>query len=195
LSESFVQLPPDGTGKKLRAIYRNNLDTYEEVQACNDVETINPIYAVAVSGSTVAANKNHLTLWNGSTYRLRVLKILASMHTTGAVTGFAIQYLVHRVSSMSGGTILAIEKLDIDDPNPPFAIVATTSATVATIGSPLVIFTLNPEDTGGSSYIDFVPPKPIILKQNSGLTIRQYSTTGVGFFNAVVYFSTEVIKP
>lgn len=130
MSESYIQLPPDSTGKKVRAIYIPTLGTYEEVQAAKNIETMNPIYVAAVSASAVAASKHHLTLWNGSTQRVRVLGIIASCHTTAAVTGFIMQYLVHRASAVSGGTALVIGKLDPDDPDLPTGITAYTGATV-----------------------------------------------------------------
>jgi hypothetical protein len=195
LSESYIQLPPDSTGKKVRAIYIPTLGTYEEVQAAKNIETMNPIYVAAVSASAVAASKHHLTLWNGSTQRVRVLGIIASCHTTAAVTGFIMQYLVHRASAVSGGTALVIGKLDPDDPDLPTGITAYTGATVTITGPPLAIFTLNPEETGAQNWIYFTPPKPIVIKPATGLTIQQYATAGVGLFNAVIYFSVEVIKP
>jgi len=195
LSESYIQLPPDGTGKKLRAIYYPTLDVYEEVQLCKYIESVNPIYVVAVSASSVAANKHHLTLWNGSTQRVRVIGIIVGMHSTAAVTGFIMQFLVYRASAVSGGTALTIDRLDPDDPAPPSGITASTGATVTITGAPLAIFTLNPEETGAYPWIYFVPPKPIIVKPSQGLTIQQYATAGVGLFNAVIYFSVEGIKP
>jgi uncharacterized membrane protein YwzB len=195
MSESYIQLPPDGTGKKVRAVYQPALDAFEEVQLSKDIETVNPVYAVAVSASAVAASKHHLTLWNGSTRRVRVLAIIVACHTTAAVTGFIMQYLLLRASSASGGTALAIERLDPDDPAPPSGITASTGATVTVTGGPLAIFTLNPEETGAQNWIYFVPPKPIVVKPASGLTIQQYASAGVGLFNAVVYFSVEGIRP
>jgi len=195
LSESYIQLPPDGTGKRVRAIYRGDLGVYEEVQLFKDIETENPVYVVAVSASSVSANKHHLTIWNGSTYRLRVLEIVVSMHETATVSGYIMQYLVYRASAVSGGTALSIDRLDPDDPAPPSGISAYTGATVTITGNPLAIFTLNPEETGGDCYRDFKPPKPIIVKPGTGLTIQQYGTAGVGLFNAVIYFSVEGIKP
>jgi hypothetical protein len=195
MSESYIQLPPDGTGKKVRAIYQPALDVYEEVQLSKDIETVNPVYAVAVSASAVVANRHHLTLWNGSNRRVRVLAIIVSCHTTAAVTGFTMQYLLLRASAASGGTQLAIERLDPDDPAPPTGIRAFTGATVTVTGAPLAIFTLNPEETGAQNWIYFVPPKPVVVKPESGLTIQQYATAGVGLFNAVMYFSVEEVKP
>lgn len=195
MSDSYIQLPPDSTGKKIRAIYNPASNVYEEVQVSKDIETVNPVYVIAVSASAVGANKHHITLWNNSTYRIRILGIVVSMHTTATVTGFVLQFLVYRASSISGGTRLPIDKLDPDDPDPPGDVLAFTGATVTTMGAPLAIFALNPEDTGGACFIDFKPPKPIIIKPGTGLTVQQYNTAGVGLFNAVIYFSIEQIRP
>ena len=195
MSESYIQLPPDGTGKKVRAIYNATRDTYEEVQLIKDIERANPIYVVSVSASAVSANKHHLSIWNGSTYRVRIIGIIAGMHTTAAVTGYTMQYLAYRASSVSGGTALTIDKLDPDDPALPAGITASTGATVTVTPPPLAIFTLNPEETGGFNWIYFTPPRPIVIKPSTGFTIQQYATAGVGLFNAVIYFSTEVISP
>lgn len=195
MSESYIQLPPDGSGKKVRAIYQSALDAYEEVQLSKDIEVVNPIYVAAVSASSVAASKHHLTIWNGSTQRIRVLEIIVGMHSTATVSGFIMQFLMYRASAVSGGTALTIDRLDPDDPAPPSGISASTGATVTITGAPLAIFTLNPEETGSQCWIDFRPPKPVVVKPSTGLTIQQYGTAGVGLFNAVMYFSVEGVKP
>ena len=195
MPESYIQLPPDSTGKKVRTFYDNVKDVHEEFQLSKPVEYLNPIYTVAVSASAVAANKHHISIWNGSTYRIRILAIIAAMHTTAAVTGYSMQYLAYRASSISGGTALTIDRLDPDDPALPSGITAATGATVTVAGQPLVILTINPEETGGDVWRYFVPPKPIVIKPGTGFTIQQYGTAGAGLFNAVIYFSAEVIKP
>jgi hypothetical protein len=193
--EGFIQLPPDGTGKKVRAIYLTDLGSYEEVQASKPIEYENPVYAVAVSASAVVASKHHLTLWNGSTSYLRILAAMLSMHTTAAVTGFIMQYIMQRASAVSGGTALTVVKLDPRDPDPPAGILVATGATVTLKEAPLAIFALNPEETGGGAWMLFAPPKPIVLQPNEGITIQQYATAGVGLFNAVMYFAVEGIRP
>jgi hypothetical protein len=195
MSESYIQLPPDSTGKKARAIYRSDLGSYEEVQASKHVEEENPVYAVAVNASAVAASKHHLTIWNGSSSYIRILKVLVSMHSTATVTGYIMQYIMQRASAVSGGTALTIVKLDNRDPAPPSGISAVTGATVTLSEAPIAIFALNPEETGAFATIQFEPPKPIVVAPNEGITIQQYATAGVGLFNAVIYFSVEVIKP
>ena len=195
MSESYIQLPPDSNGKKIRAIYQPSLGTYEEVQVSKNIEYLNPVYVISIFNSSVSANKHHLVIWNGSEYRVRVLKIVVSIHATTTVTGFPMTFFVYRVLSVTGNPNLEIEKLDPDDPVPPREIVFYTGSTPTVVGKPLVIFTLNPEDTGGQHWIDFTPPKPIIVKPNTGLTIQQYGTTGAGLFNASIYFSVEYINP
>jgi hypothetical protein len=195
MSEGYIQLPPDGTGKKARAIYQPDTDSYEEVQASKPIEHENPVYAVAVSASAVAANKHHLAIWNGSTSYIRILKVIVSCHSTATVSGFIMQYIMQRASAVSGGTALTIVKLDNRDPAPPSGISAATGATVTLKEAPLAIFALNPEETGAFPYIQFDPPKPIVVAPSEGITIQQYATAGVGLFNAVIYFSVEVIKP
>jgi uncharacterized membrane protein YwzB len=195
MSEQYIQLPPDSTGKKVRAIYQSTLGSYEEVQASKPIEHENPVYAVAVSASAVAANKHHLAIWNGSTSYLRILAVIVAMHSTATVSGFIMQYILQRASAVSGGTALTIVKLDNRDPDLPSGISAATGATVTLKEAPIAIFTLNPEETGSQCYIQFDPPKPIVVAPSEGITIQQYATAGVGLFNAVIYFSVEVIKP
>jgi hypothetical protein len=195
MSESYIRLPPDSTGKKARAIYQSALDSYEEVQAFKHIEEENPVYVTAVEESAVAANKHHLTIWNGSSSYIRILKVLVSMHASGAVTGFIMKYTMLRATAVSGGTVTSTTKIDARDPNPPSGFSAVTGATVTTAVGPLAIFALNPEETGGTCYIDFTPPKPIVIAPNEGITIQQYGTAGAGNFNAVIYWSVEVIKP
>jgi hypothetical protein len=194
-TESFIQLPPDSTGKKARAVYNDITLSYEEVQASKDIEIANPVYAVAVSASAVAASKHHLSIWNGSTSYIRILQIIVSMHSTAAVSGFEMQYILQRASAVSSGTALTIVKLDNRDPSLPTGISAATGATVTLKEAPIAIFTLNPEETGAQCHIQFDPAKPIVVAPNEGITIQQYATAGAGLFNSVVYFSVETIRP
>ena len=195
MSESYIQLPADGTGKKARAIYNSYLDSYEEVQASKHIEEENPVYAVAVNASSVAANKHHLSIWNGSSRYIRILKVIVAMHSTATVSGFIMQFIMQRASAVSGGTDLTIVKLDNRDPDLPSGISSVTGATVTLKEAPIAIFTLNPEETGSQCHVQFDPPKPIVVAPNEGITIRQYATAGVGLFNAVIFFSVEVVKP
>jgi hypothetical protein len=194
-SESYIQLPADSTGKKVRTVYNDLTQSYEEVELSKSIEAVNPVYAVAVSASAVAASKHHLSIWNGSTSYIRILKIIVNMHSTATVSGYVMQYILQRASAISGGTALTIVKLDNRDPDLPSGISATTGATVTLTEAPLAIFAINPEETGGFAHIQYDPCKPIVVAPNEGITIQQYATAGVGLFNAVIYFSVEIIRP
>jgi hypothetical protein len=195
MSESYIQLPPDSTGKKARAIYLSSKGSYEEVQASKPIEHENPVYAVAVSASAVAASKHHLSIWNGSTSYIRILMTIVAMHETATVSGYIMEFIMQRASAVSGGTALTVVKLDNRDPDLPSGISATTGATVTLKEAPLAIFALNPEETGSYSMFYFTPPKPIVVAPREGITIQQYATAGVGLFDAVIYFSVEVVTP
>jgi hypothetical protein len=106
-----------------------------------------------------------------------------------------MQYIMQRASAVSSGTSLTIVKLDNRDPDLPSGISAVTGATVTLKEAPIAIFAINPEETGSQCHIQFDPVKPIVVAPNEGITIQQYATAGVGLFNAVIYFSIEVIKP
>jgi hypothetical protein len=195
-SEDYIQLPADSTGKKVRAIYNDITQSYEEVQLSKEIETVNPVYAVAVSASAVAASKHHLSIWNGSTSSyIRILKVIVSMHSTAAVSGYIMQYIMQRASAVSGGTALTIVKFDNRNPDLPSGISASTGATVTLKEAPIAIFAINPEETGSQCYVQFDPPTAIVIAPSEGITIQQYATAGVGLFNAVIYFSVETIRP
>jgi hypothetical protein len=214
MSEGFIQLPPDSSGKKVRTISRTvagqevheraavivdpstgNImkvasdDTLSKV--LNAIEPQSPVYAVAVSASAVAASKHHLSIWNGSSSYIKIRKVIVSMHSTAAVSGYIMQYIMQRASAVSGGTALTIVKLDNRDPDLPSGISAATGATVTLSEAPLAIFALNPEETGAFATIQFEPPKPIVVAPSEGITIQQYATAGVGLFNAVIFFTVE----
>jgi len=195
MSESYIQLPPDSTGKKVRSIYYSDKGVYEEVGLSKNIESINPFYAVSVSASAVAASKHHITIWNGSTSYIRIHIVKVGMHSTAAVTGFVMQFILQRASAVSGGTALTIVKFDPRDPDPPTGISATTGATVTLKEAPLFIFTVNPEETGGTAWELAYLPKPIVIAPGEGITIQQYGTAGAGLFNAVIIFSIEVVTP
>jgi sulfur carrier protein ThiS len=214
MSESYIVIPPDSTGKKVRTLARTvggqevheraivvvdpstgnvmkvaSEDTLSKVLAA--IEPQSPVYAVAVNASAVAASKHHLSIWNDSSSYIKIRKVIVSMHETAAVSGYIMQYIMQRASAVSGGTALTIVKLDNRDPDLPSGISAATGATVTLKEAPLAIFALNPEETGAFAQIQFEPPKPIVVAPSEGITIQQYATAGVGLFNAVIFFTVE----
>jgi len=193
--ESYIQLPPDSTGKRVRAFYRSALNAYEEVGASKPVEHANPVYAVSVRGSSVSASKHHLSIWNGSSSYLRILLVKVGTSSTATVSGFQMAHILQRATAVSGGTALTVVKHDPRDPDLPSGITAATGATVTLTEAPLYVFTVNPEDYAGAPWEVYIPPKPIVIAPSSGLTIQQYATAGAGTVEATMVFSVEVVTP
>ena len=196
MSIGYIRLPPDSTGKKLRAIYHSSLDDYAEVMYSKLVESVNPMYVAAVVNSAVAANKYHLVLVNNSTYFLRVHHVKVAVRETATVTGFIMSYELRRISgSVSGGTAVAITKLDPRVADLPSGISALNGPTVsATSNELLYVFAVNPEETGGYAESMYGLPYPIVVPPNYSLTLQQYGTAGVAAVDVVFVFSVELIN-
>lgn len=152
-------------------------------------------YAAAVAGSSVAANKVHLALWNGSGSRrtIRIRNITVSTETTAAVTGFQMGIRVNRITSApSGGTAVTIAKLDSSNPDLPAQITASTGPSV-TLGPLLMAAGINPEETGGPGYtaplyVCREDEQCITLREGEGIAVSQYGTAGVGLVDVFVIF-------
>src|SRR5688572_13159070 len=103
MADGFVQLPPDGAGKKLRTRDRGAAghDQYVSLTAADTWVA----YADAVA---FAANKHHIALFNaaGSAKVLRVKKLFAVNLQTGTVTGVVARFDIRRISAASAGTTI-----------------------------------------------------------------------------------------
>lgn len=152
-----------------------------------------PTFAVTVNASAVAANKHHLVLFNGSTYKVKVINITLNADLTGAVTGYIMNYNVHRISGYSGGTALTIVPYDPSDTLPTGITAVTAPTSVTVLHSGLLTISINPEETGGDCIAIFDVAKrggkPIVLSSGQGITIQQYGTAGVGRLSATVIFT------
>jgi len=196
VSIGYIQLPPDSTGKKLRAVYHSDYGDYAEVMYSKPIEAVNPMYVAVVVNSTVAANKYHLVLVNGSTYYLRVHNVKVAVRETAAVTGFIMSYELRRISgSVSGGTSVAINKLDPRAANLPSGVSALNNPTVsATNNELLYVFAVDPEETGGYAESRYDLPYPIGVPPNYALALQQYGTAGVAAVDVVFVFSVELVN-
>jgi hypothetical protein len=196
VSIGYIRLPPDSTGKKLRAIYHSDYDDYAEVMYSKPVEAVNPVYVAVVANSAVAANKYHLVLVNGSTYFLRTQHIKIAVRETGAVAGYINSYELRRISgSVSGGTSVVINKLDPRAADLPYGIFARNNPTVsATSNELLYVFSINPEETGGYPESVYNLPYPIVVPPNYALALQQYGTAGVAAVDVVFVFSVEFVN-
>jgi hypothetical protein len=106
-----------------------------------------------------------------------------------------MSYELRRISgSVSGGTALAISKLDPRAANLPSGVSALNGPTVsATTNELLYVFAVNPEETGGGaeSIYDLYP---IGIPPNYSLALQQYGTAGVAAVDVVFVFSVELVN-
>jgi len=203
MSEDYIQLPPDSTGKRVRALRRmiGDVDVYERVVALVEALTGEPFpkwyptYSACVAASAVAANKHHLVIFNGSTSIIRIIKIYLFPEQTATVTGYNMGYRLYRTTSAgAGGTSITVNKMDTTDPDLPSGVIVWTNPTTAPALSTLVsVASVNPEESGGAGYPSilywWMPwEKPLTLRQNEGITVQQYGTAGVGLLNVVAVF-------
>jgi len=196
MSESFIQLPPDSTGKKSRTLLRtiNGQQVHESVVSLDGVSV--PTYSAVVAGSAVAANKHHLVIFNGSGSGkiIEILRVMISAETTATVTGYNMGYrLIRTTSAGSGGVAVTVAKMDMQDPDLPTQITVWTNPTTApSLGAVVAVGSVNPEETGGTSWMplfECLPHmKPLTLREGEGVTVQQYGTAGVGLFNVYVIF-------
>jgi len=202
MSESYIQLPPDSTGKRARTIRRTigGVEVHDRVVAITepggliidprDSSLFNkPTYVVTVLQSSAGASKYHVLIYNptNSTTVYAVTQVIISPALTATVTGYPMGFRIYRVTSYSGGTAVTINKYDTQDPNP--ALQAVTAPTSVTVTNLLMGVGVNPEETGGSNIFIWQYNgigKPIILRPGEGITIQQYATAGVGAFDFTV---------
>lgn len=206
MSESYIQLPPDGSGKRVRAIKRivSDGEIYERVTLISSPDGtlidprdsslfFKPTYSALVHGSTAGANKVHLLLFNPSdnVKTAYIVRISVFAELTATVTGYTVGFRVARVTSYSGGTSATIISYDVNDPSSGLTAVTTPSSIVQE--SIIYALAVNPEESGGSSYYEWIYNgigKPIVLYPGYGIAVVQYATAGTGTYDIVITFIT-----
>ncbi|MEM4827195.1 MAG: hypothetical protein QXK07_04055, partial [Desulfurococcaceae archaeon] len=200
VADKETQLEIKALIESIRSLMAKEVKQDEVIEKLNDIATkLNsilsalgepkPTYSVVLTAQAVGANRHHLVLFNNSQRKVVVRRITLNAETTGTVTGFAMSYRIHRISAVTGGTALPIQKYDTQDPD-PVGIVAVALPTSVTIVGTLDSITINPEETGGQHSFernyDAGKHKPIVLYPGQGITIQQYGTTGVGTLTAII---------
>ncbi|MEM1686719.1 MAG: hypothetical protein QXR31_01435 [Zestosphaera sp.] len=154
-----------------------------------------PTYVATVLASSVGANKHHLVLFNNNQEKVvKIRRIVINAEVTSAVTGYELSYRIQRISNVTGGTAVTINKYDTQDPDPT-GITAVTNPTSATVITTLDSITVNPEETGGQHSQERrygeSGTKPITLYYGQGISIQQYGTAGVGTVTCIITFTIE----
>lgn len=163
-------------------------------------------YYASVGECPVAANKNHLTIWNGaaSGKDMYVFRLLAVGSPAGTAAGLKVTLAALRVTlEPAGGTATAFAKAkpaSADVPSPvvvrdakaaaitvpgggiePIAFAVTSVNTEETSGSDASVFYKAPDDPTNAGG-----PEAVICPPGSGLLIRQLTLAGAGAVSFVV---------
>lgn len=213
MPESYIQLPPDGSGKKIRTI----VDTVSSQSVHTTFVTFRQEPTYWAYGTVTAAVANLFAILNRNTAKVvKIYRVNVFLSQLSAITGTLWQGEIRRVTAtaaLSGGTAITPIKLDTTDPDLTNVDVRTSpTTTLTTVGTFKSIIMSNDEPTvttldadayatqvfprDAYSVLSFDIPscKPIVLRTNGttheGLCIAGTSGT-VGTIGISVLFTYD----
>ena len=200
MTESYIQLPADSTGKKLRTRQRVvGADTVEEQYS---VAASLPTYYFWSGYSAGAANKIYLDVFNasGSGKVLRLRKLFVQS-TVAAVTGVGFQFDLDRTTAAgTGGTVLTGNPADTADGALPAQVTARTVPTGgATKQLTLFPVTLSSEETQAGAHFNWahnvIPESPEvkepIIREGQGVRLVQITSSTAGTWGVLAVVTTD----
>lgn len=201
MADSYLQLPADGAGKKLRT--RTRVQGPDTVHEQAVFEGASPTYYIWVTPMATAQNKYLLALLNTGTQVVRVKKLFLINAALTAVTGVGMQYDVKRSSTITGGTAVTPNPADTAD-GAVSGLTCVHSPTSVTEGVLLYSWFTNNDEVGAtnafpSNYLQALgniqPEGPEIreltLRQNEGCTVKQITSTAVGIYGVLAVITVE----
>lgn len=208
MSESYIQVPADSTGKKVRTKARTIGGTEVHEQQIAEVEL--PTYIVgnsSTSGIANAQNKIYIALFNssgsGKIIKIREIWIMNAQLT--AVTGVGVEWNIDNINSApTGGTTLTPRKMDSQNPNLPGQIVIQEAPTGGAnkVFTWFPVYLSNDEIIGtqfGAVLCNMIPVYPAIpkecqditLREGEGIQVKQITNTTVGKAYVLIVFTVE----
>lgn len=202
MADTFVQLPPDSTGKKLR--------TRDKVIGANTVheqavfQSALPTFYAVADAVAFAANKHHIAVMNaaGSGKMVNIRKLYHINLSLAAVTGVALRFDVKKATAVSAGTAITPVSCDTDD-TLPAGITVATGATVTEGALLYPVTTQNDEITAANTAVanylaamtnlqpEGAEIKEFRLRPGEGLTVKQITSTTVGTFGWLLVFTVD----
>lgn len=202
MAETFIQLPPDSTGKKLRT--RDRIIGANTVHEQAVYQSSLPTFYAFADNVAFAASKHHIALMNaaGSGKMVSVRKLFHINLALSAVTGVALRFDVKRATAVSSGTAITPVSCDTDD-TLPAGITLATGATVTEGALLYPVTTQNDEITAANtavanylaSMMNLQPEGPEIkelrLRPGEGMTVKQITSSTVGTFGWLLVFTVD----
>jgi hypothetical protein len=202
MAETFIQVPPNSTGAKLR--HRDRLIGGETVLEQAVFSAAAPTYYALADNVAFANGKTHFSLYNaaGSGLVLAVRKIFAINLQTAAITGAALRMNVNRFTTAhTGGTPITPISMDTQNPALPAQITCLTNGTVTgpTLLYPFIITTEEEAATAAltkNMYQAMTNLQPegqeiqeLRLREGQGMSISQVTNATVGTYAWFIVFT------
>jgi hypothetical protein len=201
MAETFIQLAPDSTGKQLRTRTKSILGQTVHEQAV--YQTALPTFYAVADAVTLAANKHHISIFNGTTDKMIIVRKLFQINNQlTAVTGVALRFSAFRTTAQSAGTAITPVSADLDDALPGSISVAT-GATVTNSSLLFPYITQSDEMSAvntavanyltqhGNLLLDGPEIKELRLRPSQGFTIQQITSSTVGSFSWLMAFTVD----
>jgi hypothetical protein len=203
MPDSSIILPPDGTGKGVVTSVDNVTGLHTPYVKSPEPATF---YAIA-DRIAPAANKYIVTLFNtSSTRKVCIHRVYVFNWQTVAAVGILLEYEFRRISAVTGGTSITPIAADTAD-TLSSGITATHTSTGVTdsslirrgyasseevkIGALTLENSLGVDDNIALVYNKKEGVKPITLRQNQGVTIKNITSSTIGTISAVILFTDE----
>ena len=201
MAETFIQLPPDSTGKRIRTRTKSILGETVHEQAV--YQTALPTFWAVADAVTLAQNKHHISIFNGTADKMVIVRKLFQINLQlTTVTGVALRFNAFRSTAQSAGTAITPVAADLDDILPANITVAT-NATVTNGSLMFPYVTQNDEMTAANTAVanyltqynnlllDGPEIKELRLRPSQGLTIQQITSSTVGSFGWLMAFTVD----
>lgn len=208
MAESYIQLPADGAGKKIRTRTQtvNGQDVHEQAVYRPGIDT----WSTWNEGAN-AASKWHYTLVNtSSTTVVKIRKVFVINVQIAAVTGVVTRFDFWRLGSAANVTTgTAVTPVSMDTANGAFptGITVRHTATTGATGNQLLFGYMTTSDEVGTvqtlsnatfqQSVNAMPEsdtmQDLTLRQNEGFGIQQNGGSTVGTTGFLVVFTTEAI--
>jgi hypothetical protein len=201
VAETFIQIPPDSTGKRLRTRTKSILGETVHEQAV--YQTALPTFFAVADAVTLAANKHHISIFNGTADKMLTIRKLYQINVQlTAVSGVALRFNAFRTTAQSAGTAITPVAADTDDTLPG----SITVATGATVTNGSLIFpyvTMSDEMTAantavanylsqhGNLMMESIELKEMRLRPSQGFTVQQITSSTVGSFAWLMAFTVN----
>lgn len=204
MPESFIQVPPNSTGSKVRT--RSRVIGANTVHEQAVYQAALPTYYALADAVTCAQNKQVISILNdtgsGKVVALKKLFIINTQLST--VTGVAIRSDVKRATAHSGGSTITPVAADSTNPAIPAQITVRSAATSVTESTLLFPLTYTNDELGATQAfptaqlmagLNWFPEgaevQEVRLREGEGLTIKQITNSSVGQFAWLIVFTID----